>query len=162
LTRVSTVSVYYGSGTAIRGNRPSIIKKNTVAGVIRTSDDIMHIAGLPKWKDLWNLSRIAKVKSRIRSTKLRLVSMQERLHRYKSNDLKAHREVILRFIAVRSGNKRYDSRSTSNHTEEISKGFETLQTYPVDLFGLGARSQTIASFFVSSQEIESEGRDWQE
>jgi hypothetical protein len=109
LTRVSTVSVYYGSGTAIRGNRPSIIKKNTVAGVIRTSDDIMHIAGLPKWKDLWNLSRIAKVKSRIRSTLRRLISMQERLHRYKSHpNASKLGEVILRFIAVRSGNKRYD------------------------------------------------------
>jgi hypothetical protein len=116
--------------------------KNTVAGVIRTSDDIMHITGLPKWKDLWNLSRIAKeMKSaefglqNLRSTYSSDAGTSASLQ-VTSERLQAHREVILRFIERLSEVEisDYDSRSTSNHTEEISKGFEeTLQTYPVDL-----------------------------
>jgi hypothetical protein len=57
---------------------------------------------LPKWKDLWNLSRIAK---EMKSAEFGLQTCgstyrpQERLHRYKShpND-PSHREVILRLI----------------------------------------------------------------
>jgi hypothetical protein len=84
-TRVSTVSVYYGSGTAIRGNRPSIMSKIRLQ-VIRTSDDIsVYQPGCPKWKDLWNLRAGSRKRQKANSVyKLAFdifVRMQERLHR---------------------------------------------------------------------------------
>jgi hypothetical protein len=140
LTRVSTVSVYYGSGTAIRGNRPSITSKIRLQGFgIR---HITHIP-LPKWKDLeFEQDRERDEKCRIRSTKLAFdisdagtsASLQ-----VTSERLQAHREVILRFIERLSEVEISDMIPDllQNHTEEISKGFEeTLQTYP-SIFGLG-------------------------
>jgi hypothetical protein len=87
LTRVSTVSVYYGLVRRFAGiDHPSC--QNTVAGVC-TSDDIMHIEPVAQME---RSMEFEQDRERDRSAEFGLQTcdrhirpMQERLHRYKSH-----------------------------------------------------------------------------
>jgi hypothetical protein len=86
LTRVSTVSVYYGSGTAIRGNRPSIMSKNTVAGhsYIRRHHAYRRAAQMERSME-FEQDRSDESRFGLQTCDRHIVLDGERLYRYKSH-----------------------------------------------------------------------------